>query len=572
MDVSQKKQSILVFLTIILSAILGTLEVSIIIPFMSVIMDAEKYLDNKYVVYLFGLLHISRNTLNLTLCICLLVIIVYVVKNIILVWADYAGIRFENKIQKDFSALMLKSYVYRSYEDNLNINSAEVLRGIGADATALYYMMQSTLKGLTNILTLGLIGLFLVSTNPLLACEILVLAGGLSLGIIFLLKKTVSRSGKAFNDSMLNQSKTAMQALGGLKESIIMNRREKFLSYNEEALEMQRKAQIKYRFLQILPSRVIETAFISCVIGIVCVRIIGGLDVANMVPQLATFAYAAFRMLPQVNGIIGLNTSFLYYMPSFQNAYTNIKASRSFLEDKSEGKTMDCSATLTFQESIRLDNIYWKYRKSDDSIFEGLNLEIKKGKAIGIIGPSGAGKTTLVDIILGLLVPQKGKVLLDGKDIGQYYEQWSNMVGYVPQTVYLLDDTIRNNIFFGIDEKERSEERVWNVVKEACLKEFVESLPDGLDTIVGERGARISGGQRQRIAIARALYYNPQILVLDEATSALDQETESAVMEAVDRLQGKMTLIIIAHRITTLKKCDEIYEVRDGKAVRTVLP
>ena len=322
--------------------------------------------------------------------------------------------------------------------------------------------------------------------------------------------------------------------------------------------------------MQTFPNRIIETVFIGSVIGVVCIRIIMGMKVINIIPQLASFAFAATRILPLVNSIIGFNTTIIYYLPSFNNAYDNIISSKIFLNNRMKDKD-NIEEAIDFKDTITIENIAWKYRKADYRTFEHVSIQIHKGEAVGIIGVSGAGKTTLADIILGLLSPQEGKILVDGKDIKEYQRQWSKMVGYVPQTVYLLDDTIRNNVFFGIEEQEKEDEKVWKALEQACLKEFVEQLPDGLDTIVGERGAKISGGQRQRIAIARALYYNPEILVLDEATSALDQETETAVMEAVEQLQGKKTLIIIAHRLSTLEKCDKIFEVKNQKIVESKL-
>ena len=226
----------------------------------------------------------------------------------------------------------------------------------------------------------------------------------------------------------------------------------------------------------------------------------------------------------------------------------------------------DSDPTVRFMESLRIDKVCWTYPKSDKQVLKDLSITIKKGESVGLIGPSGAGKTTLSDIILGLFKPQSGSVFMDGIDIYTIPGEWSSIIGYVPQSVYLTDDTIKNNIGFGTDENEIDDERVWHALEQAQLKDYVMSLPDKLETFVGERGIRFSGGQRQRIAIARALYYNPDILVLDEATSALDNETEKAIMESIDSLQRHKTLIIVAHRLTTLRNCDKIYEIKDGIA------
>ena len=218
-------------------------------------------------------------------------------------------------------------------------------------------------------------------------------------------------------------------------------------------------------------------------------------------------------------------------------------------------------------KDIKINQISWKYPNSEKFVLKDLSMEIFRGESIALIGTSGAGKTTLADIILGLYRPQGGNITVDNVDISTIPQQWSKMIGYVPQQVFLTDDTIRNNIAFGLYENEIDEKAIWRALEKAQLKEFVQSLPEGLNTKVGERGIKFSGGQRQRVAIARALYYEPDIIVLDEATSALDNETETAVMESIDLLKGEKTLLIIAHRLSTISNCDRIYEIVDGKAV-----
>ena len=295
-----------------------------------------------------------------------------------------------------------------------------------------------------------------------------------------------------------------------------------------------------------------------------------GVDLQTFVPQLSVFAVAAFRILPSISKLVGSLNGLMYKRPALEAAYNGLreveqyeKLVQEMVDDKLD---RSCVKEVSFLQKLEIKDIVWKYPRAQKEVIRDLNLTIQKGEAVGFIGPSGAGKTTLSDLILGLFKPQKGQILVDGIDIYTIPNRWAKMIGYVPQTVYLTDDTLRNNISFGIDESEVDDDKIWKALEQAQLKDYVMQLPEKLNTIVGERGIKFSGGQRQRVAIARALYYDPEILVLDEATSALDNETENAVMEAIDKLQKNKTLIIVAHRITTLKNCDKIYEIKDGKA------
>lgn len=255
-------------------------------------------------------------------------------------------------------------------------------------------------------------------------------------------------------------------------------------------------------------------------------------------------------------------------MTAADETYQNVLELNAYEEREEKRKALAVTGeNYHFEDHITVEDVTWRYEGGSETILDGLNLEIKKGQSVALIGHSGAGKTTLGDVILGLLEPQKGRVCIDGVDIRTMGDELGKIIGFVPQSIYLTEDTIRCNIAFGIDEKKIDDEKIYMALEKAQLRDFVEGLPQGLDTMVGERGVRISGGQRQRMAIARALYLDPQILVLDEATSALDSETETAVMESIDALQGEKTLIIIAHRLSTIQNCDVAYEIVGGKAV-----
>ena len=262
-----------------------------------------------------------------------------------------------------------------------------------------------------------------------------------------------------------------------------------------------------------------------------------------------------------------LNT-IVYQIPALDSVYNNLKTADEYLCRIEKTQQIECKENGRYlKNEIVLSNVLWKYDNQKEFVLRDVNIQIKRGQSVGLIGASGAGKTTVSDIILGLLKPQSGSVTVDGVDIYSIKRQWAEVIGYVPQSVFLLDDTVRNNILFGLP-LEDDDDKIWEALQQAQLKDFILSLPDGLDTVVGERGVKFSGGQRQRIAIARALYSNPEILVLDEATASLDNETESALMESIDELQGKITMIIVAHRLSTISKCDIVYEIKDGVAIK----
>jgi ABC-type multidrug transport system fused ATPase/permease subunit len=305
-------------------------------------------------------------------------------------------------------------------------------------------------------------------------------------------------------------------------------------------------------------------AMSGLLIAIVVKLLFGEADMQYYIPQLSVFAVAAMRLMPSVGRINEHVTNMLYALPSVDLIYHDFTE----IEDYVEKQNREVREDWTLQDSIRVQNVTYCYPDTEEPVIDGADLTIEKGKTVAFIGASGAGKTTMVDVILGLLVPQKGVVMADDINVHEKPKTFHSQVGYIPQVIYLSDDTIRNNIAFGMKETEIDEGAVQAAVEKAQLTEFIDSLPNGLDTIVGDRGVRLSGGQRQRIGIARALYHDPEILVLDEATSALDNDTEAAVMEAIEHLQGTKTMIIIAHRLTTIRNVDVIYEVGNGKVTR----
>jgi ABC-type multidrug transport system fused ATPase/permease subunit len=320
-----------------------------------------------------------------------------------------------------------------------------------------------------------------------------------------------------------------------------------------------------------MPRLLIETIFVASILSYIIVYISFGGDITQLVKMIAALGVAAVRLMPSVNRINTYMTDISYFKPCLDYVYENMNINEISRRNNQTLKPVDTSKTMELRDKIELDNIVYAYPNTDKLIFDHAHMEIPYGKSVGIMGPSGAGKSTIVDILLGLLKVKEGTIKCDGVNVFDNYPAWLAQIGYIPQSIYLVDEPIRNNIAFGIADDEIDDDRIWQVLEEAQLKEFIKTLPEGLDTAIGDRGVRLSGGQRQRLGIARALYHNPEILVFDEATSALDNETEAAVMEAINSFHGKKTMVIIAHRLNTIEKCDIIYKVDEGQIVKTKL-
>jgi ABC-type multidrug transport system fused ATPase/permease subunit len=311
--------------------------------------------------------------------------------------------------------------------------------------------------------------------------------------------------------------------------------------------------------MQALPRLWLELLAVAGLAALVLTMLAQGRDVAGIAPTLGLFAAAAFKMTPGVNRALSSLQALIYGLPVINTLYEEFKL------DVPDARPEDSAAPIVLQTAIRLDDVSYTYPTAQTPALDSLSIIVRKGESIGVIGASGSGKSTLVDVVLGLLAPTAGRVTVNGQEIHHHLRSWQTGIGYVPQSVYLIDDTLRANIAFGLRDEQIDDTVVTRVVAAAQLEEFVADLPDGLNAMVGERGIRLSGGQRQRIGIARALYWDPDVLVLDEATSALDTDTERDVMQSILALRGKKTIMIVAHRFSTLEGCDRLYRLSGGR-------
>lgn len=594
LDKKQRRRSVLLLLLFLITALLETLGVSAVIPFIIALMSPEVLLQYSIVQKVTAWLGIG-NTKGLLLLIAASVVIVYIVKDSMILIANYYQLRFRNEMERDLSTLMLKSYLNRDYMYFVETNSSDMMRGVSGDMSNVAQVIDAFSNLFAETLTCVLLGAFLVYLDPLFAMGLLLLALATALIMILAFKKKNAECGRQCRGAFSKRYQYIYQPISGYKEISVSQRKQYFIDQFQREADRACRFNTQYLFICKLPTRVIETVFISGLVVLVCIMAVFGNGRAadQFVTVLGAVAVAAVRMLPAISNITSSMNGLVYNRLSLEEAYQNTslarmreaelagreKGAKTGANELCEGQKQEDACRNRrdientgqicggFQRELTVQGVWWKYPEGEKNILEDVSLTIRKGEAVAFIGESGAGKTTLADVILGLLQPQKGEVLTDGVDIYSIPKRWAKTIGFVPQNVFLIDDTVKHNVAFGIYEDEIEDDKVIQALKSAQIYDFIQSLPHGLDTVVGEGGVKFSGGQRQRLAIARALYDDPDILVLDEATSALDNETESAVMQAIDALKGTKTLIIIAHRLSTIQNCNKVYEVRDGKVV-----
>ena len=493
-------------------------------------------------------------------------IFVFIVKNLYLYVQQKAMYAFVYRNQFSTSERMMRNFVRKDYEYYLNADTAVVQRSITSDVNNMYALILSILQLISDGFVSFCVCIFCLIQSGLMT---IILAAVLII-LLWIIKKKLKpvmyKAGKDNQDYYSGLFKWISQSVLGIKEVKIFGREKYFVDSYNECGDGYVNAVQKYSLYNSIPKLLIEAVCVAVMMIYMIVMIAIGRDPESLMSDFATLAAAALVLLPAVNRINNQINAMAYFEPFLMNVSDNLQET---IDDENTDMAFAADVDkLELHKSITFEGITYSYPNSDVKILDKADFEIPIGSSIGIVGTTGAGKSTLVDILLGLLKPQAGVIKADGADIKDNYRSFLKNVGYIPQMIFMLDDTIRNNVAFGIPASEQSEERIWEALKEAALDDFVRGLPEGLDTGIGERGIRISGGQRQRIGIARALYADPEVLVLDEATSALDNETENLIMESINRFMGRKTLVIIAHRLQTIEKCDMVFRVGDGRIVR----
>lgn len=562
----QKRQAILLLLMTIFGALLETLGVSIVVPLVQAFLAADELLRNSYIAPVATFFRIQTGN-QLIIIMSAFVVLIYIFKNLYLIFLSYIRIKYASKVRRELSVRIMNSYMKRGYAFFLGVNTSDLLRGAGYDVNGVYEVLYQTFRILSECLTALCLCIYIIYNDASMAAGLIFLLG-ISLGtLLVVFRKKMKGLGDAYRKCTVKTDKCLHEAYQGVKDVLVFGREHYFSKTYEKLYSNQQKVEIVKTVASESPAYFIEAVCVSGFIIVVCMKILFGTDSAAFLPKLITFAVAAFRILPSIGRISGSFNLLVYACPAMNATYRNLKE----VESNEKLQTMENVGKqevgeLSFKNKIEIRNLSWHYPASDKLVLNNLNLKIDKGTSVAFIGQSGAGKSTLADILLGLLIPQSGNIMIDNKDISKNMNAWKKMIGYVPQTVFLRDDTVRNNIAFGLDEEEIDDDKIARALEQAQLTEVINELPEGVHTLMGERGIRFSGGQKQRVAIARALYNDPDILIMDEATAALDNDTEKAVMEAIDALHGKKTLIIVAHRLTTIRNCDKIYEIGQGIA------
>lgn len=559
------KKVYFLFLGVVVSGVVEAFGIGIVMPFISVVNDPKVLHKYPMAINILGRVGITGND-SIVITLAVSILFLMCVKNLYLFYFMKFQYRFIHSNIAKFSVSLLEKYLHADYLYHLQTNTSELIRNMKSQGPRIFQSVLGPIITLASevLLMIFVLGLLLV-VDP-----ISTLLGVFILGsVACIFYKGIKEKNKYYGELVVIHEgetyKWINQSLGGIKEVKLLGREEYFKDKCSSHFTKLSHISAYEHLISQAPRLFLETLMVVTLMIVIIVLILQGSSRANILPKLALFCAAAFRLMPATNRILGSVISLKFSIPAIDTIYDNIKELKS--KYFSQGISHS-NGNFEFTDGIYFRNVSFRYPTVKDNALKKISFKISRNVSVGIMGPSGSGKTTMVNLLLGLLKPTEGDILIDGIDISTNIHAWQKMIGFVPQDIYLTDDSITRNIAYGLEDKDIEESKVWNALELAQLDTFIKRLPDGVDTFVGERGMRISGGQRQRIGIARALYHNPEILVFDEATSSLDMKTEKEITKSIENLALKKTIIIVAHRLATLEKCDIIYKLESGRIIQ----
>ena len=563
----QRTFVVLLIFLMLLGGIMESISVSLILPLITAITDADNWDTTAYARIVCDIFKIDNQTVYIEVLIALLIGI-FIFKNIYLLLEYYIQFSFTAKSRYQLQQSLMEAFINKDYDYYLNASTGEIIRIIGADCSHAFNILNNLLTFYTEGIVSVILGITIFAMSPVIAIELFFVLLLELFFVSYFIKPVMRRIGNRQRDENALSNKWMLQSINGIKSIKVAHKEsffcDKFSRHSLVIVDTDRKNQT----LSNVPKLLIESLTVTAVLLIMLISLENGADLNKLVPQLSAFVVAAVRLLPSTNRISVAMNTIPYFEGGLDNVLQTLKEEgiRNINQGVALNETLDdVKKNFCFNDKITIDHLIFSYPGSRVNVLNEVTFEITRGQSVGIIGNSGEGKTTVVDLMLGLLNPVSGRIMVDGIDINTNLEGWLSKLAYIPQQIFLMDDTIRDNVVFG---EKPDDDEVWRALEEAQMSEYVRSLPEGIDTRVGEQGIRLSGGQRQRIGIARALYSNPDILFFDEATSALDSITEQAIMESINHLKGIKTMIIIAHRLSTISKCDIVYKVDNGHVYR----
>ncbi len=549
----QKKRMLFLALLMFFGAMLEAVGISVIVPFVSLITSEA---GPGAIPYLGPLLTAAGITSlpAVNAAVILLLVAVYVLKALYLVMEYKLQASFIRDCRQHIHDRLAALLLGRPYVYFLSRNTADMQRALVADIRKVSQSIGNVLTMMTEAMICLMVTVMLFLIDPAMSASVLLMIAAAVALITLYVRVRLVKVGRLAAENEKQHVKWIMQGFTGIKEIKHLHA-EGFIEEKLRDTEtVVSQAEAVKSFLRRIPRIVVETICICGMLGVLAVMALSGRPIASFLPVLSAFAMAALKLLPSADRIMVAMSGLNYDKPALDNLTEILTGEPSVPAGRDGTGIRTAEAGENDGSMVSFRNVFYKYPETEKNILDGVSLEIRAGETVGIVGPSGAGKTTFVDLLLGLLVPDSGTVTVR-----------SGRIGYIPQNLFMLDDTVRANVAFGVPGEEADEERVWESLREAQIEEHFKAAPEGLDLRMGERGTRLSGGQVQRIGIARALYGKPELLVLDEATSALDPGTEAAVMETVNSLHGKRTIIIVAHTEAVLTGCDAVYRVENGK-------